>query len=153
MFVSSNSFMLGEISFINKYQNQKFNKLKNKLVLFIDDDYVNYLYFKELLTNTTEYISRATSLVQALQMLADNNNFCLIILSASLPENVNNFAIRYLKAKYSDIPVISLIDCHYRYLEEEILKAGSDICISRHTDKDHFVEVFFEVLQNSEYAK
>jgi len=147
----SNCPLPGNIPYINNYHNQEHNEFKKRSVLIIDDDYVNYLYFKELLFNITQNISRATSLHQALHLLV-NNNFCLIFISASLPENFNNFALRYIKARFHAMPVISLIDDHYRYSEEDLLKAGSDICISRHTDPEHFIEAFFEAYESSEYV-
>lgn len=138
---------------INHLHSQRFNELKKKSVLIIDDDYVNYLFFKELLTCFTQNICRSVSLSLALKMLADKSDFCLIILSSSMPENFNNFALRTIKTKYPEIPIISLIDSPYRYSEEDLLRAGSDLCISRNTDQDHFNEAFIEALELSTDAQ
>lgn len=119
-------------------------------ILFVDDEYVNYLYYKELLENKLCNISRAVSLEQALQMLADKNDYSLIIISASIPENFNYSMFRTLKVKYPDIPIISLIDDQSRYADSDFLVKGSNLCIERFTDREEFIEAFYEVLESTE---
>lgn len=138
---------------INYIHDHGYSQLKGKSVLFIDDDYVNFIFFKELLTGITQNICRSVSLSQALTTLKESSDFCMIILSNSLPESFNNFALRTIKTRYPEIPIISLIDSPSRYLEADLLKAGSNLCISRYTDHDHFIEAFIEVLEFSADAQ
>jgi CheY-like chemotaxis protein len=149
-----NSVMLrGNMSLLSNTKKQILNELNKNTVLFIDDDYVNFLYFRELLSEAAETVIRAVSLTQVIQKLTVNKNICAIVLSESLPENFNNIALRYLKAKFPNIPVISIMDDHNRNLETELLNAGAELCINRYTDHDHFGEVFFEVLSIPDHAR
>jgi CheY-like chemotaxis protein len=153
MFIMPNSLNHGKKYPINNFHGHCFNQLRKKSVFVIDDDYVNFLFFKELLTGITEKIFRSVSLSQALKMLTENGDFCMIILSNSIPENFNNFAIRTIKTRYPEIPIISLIHSPSRYVEADLLRAGSNLCISRYTDQDHFIEAFLEVLEFSANAQ
>jgi CheY-like chemotaxis protein len=153
MIEAIDSLLKRNISPLNHRNLQSLEQMKNISVLFIDDDYVNFSYFKELLAGITDDILRAVSLTQALQMLTDNSHFYLIILSASLPENFNNFALKKVKVKFPDIPVITLITHYSRYKETDLLEAGSILCVSRYSDRDHIIEVFNEVIEISRNAK
>lgn len=151
--------MIKAVDYINRGSATNINPINsvskefnNISVLFVDDDFVNFTYFRDLINEIIYNIFRAVSLKQALQMLADSQDFTLIILSASLPENFNNFAIRSIKTRYPSIPVIATVNNYNRYLESDLLKAGSNICISRYIDRDHLVEVFKETIEFSRNA-
>jgi len=140
-------------SYVNSYRKVFHDRFNRISVLFIDDDYVNYLYFKELLNESVKNIYRAVSLSQAIEKLSSGNNFQIIFLSASLPENFNNFALQYIKKRFPKLPVITLLDSQCRNLESDMLKAGSEMCISRYTDQEHIIDAFYEVLESTEYAR
>jgi CheY-like chemotaxis protein len=121
--------------------------LKDKCILFIEDDYVNYLYFKELLSEAGWSILRALTLSQALHLFTVNSNIGLVVLSASLPENINNEVLRFLKSKYPFLPIITIINNNLEYSEDRCLLAVSDTCVNHHTDSAHFIEVIKEFLE------
>jgi CheY-like chemotaxis protein len=127
--------------------------LNLKSIIFIDDDYVNFIYFNELLVNTKLNIHRAISLSQALQQMTKFPEINLIVLSASLPENFNNLALRYLKEHFPFLSIITLMDTYNEQLETEFIKAGSDTCLNRHTNQEHFVELISEFLHQNKYSK
>jgi CheY-like chemotaxis protein len=136
----------GIIPKLNKLPNPEVKELNSLSVLFIDDDFVNYTYYRELIKETASNIFRAVSLKQALQMLTDNKCISLIIMSASLPENFNNFALRNIKSRFPAIPIITSLNSYSRYMEADLLKAGSNGCISRYIDREHLIEVFKDAL-------
>lgn len=148
------SFLLpeGGPSGLNVLTDERLMGLKEKSVLFIDDDYVNFLYYKEMISDIAPKIIRTISLQQAMQKLVCDADICLIVLSASLPDNHQNFALKYLKAQYPYIPVIILLSSHSRQSESEFLLAGADTCINHHTNHDHFTEILLETVDFSEYS-
>lgn len=123
-----------------------------KTILFIEDDYVNYLYFKELLKNSNSIYIRTISLSQAINILTNTGMVSLIILSASLSENKNNSVLRQIKSKYKNIPIITIIDDNIQQSDIEYLRTEGDIYINKYTDQDHFMAVMADLLGKIEYS-
>jgi DNA-binding NtrC family response regulator len=122
-----------------------------KIILFIDDDYVNFLYFKELLKNTNSVFIRTISYLQALHELILKKDISFIVLSSALSENVDNFVLKQLKSGYPTIPVITIIDDNTLQSEIEYLQSEGNIYINRYTDQDHFIAVMTDLLEEKRY--
>jgi response regulator RpfG family c-di-GMP phosphodiesterase len=117
--------------------------------LFIDDEYVNYLYFSELLNSTSVEIIQAISLSQAIHWLNSQTEIKIIFISAAFAESFNDSVIRLLKEKYTTIPII--------FIEDDLPGRKSKKChqwergyfIDRYIDSDHLTETIIDVLESS----
>lgn len=122
---------------------------ENTRLLFIDDDYVNYLYFTELLENSGGEIIRTVSVSQALFKLKLEKNIKIIYISAPFAGSFDYKIIRFLKDKYLSIPIVTIIDNQSREAQQRCLEEGSDCCIDRHIDSDHLIESIMDLLESS----
>jgi DNA-binding NtrC family response regulator len=124
----------------------------SRCILFIDDDYVNFLYFNELLKDTRFHFIRAISLLQALHILTVNNNICIIFLSNSISENQDNFIHKQIKSRYPEIEIITIIDNNNLKSEIEILKMQGDLYINMQIDQDQIMALISELTEEIEYS-
>lgn len=122
-------------------------------LLFIDDDYVNFLYFNELLRDSGGEIFRAVSISQALYRLKFEEGINLIFISALFAENINDRIIRFLKDKFLSIPFITIIDNQPKKVQQKYIELGSDYNIKRHIDSHHLIESIRNILESSLFTK
>lgn len=122
-------------------------------LLFIDDDYVNFLYFRELLEGTGAEIIRAISVSQAIYKLKYAEEIKMVFISAVFAESFNYAIIRFLKDKFSFIPVVTIVDDLSVEAQAKCIEEGSDYYIDRHIDSDHLVESIIDNLTLSHYNK
>ena len=120
--------------------------LKDKSILYIEDDYVNYLYFKDLLLATHINLRRAINLKQALHILTVSSDINLIALSLTLTDNINNVVLEYIRAKYPYLPLILINSTNIDLTNINTLKSRYDTCINLHTDSSHLIEAIQEML-------
>jgi DNA-binding NtrC family response regulator len=125
---------------------------ENRLILFIDDDYVNYLYFKELFNETNTELIQTTSLAQSLHILTIESKICLILLSSSFIENKDNILSKTIKLMYPYIPIITVIDDTTQQSDIDYLQAKSEIYINRYTDQDYIIEVLSNLFEETKHS-
>lgn len=145
---SRNIFIMGTIDRENSVCLQEKTRL-----LFIDDNYVNFLYFNELLIDSGGEIIRAVSISQALYKLKFEDGITLIFISASFAENNDYTIIRFLKDKFLSIPIISIIDDQPNKVQQKCLEKGSDYIIKRHFDSNYLIEMIRDILESSLFNK
>jgi CheY-like chemotaxis protein len=59
-------------------------KLEGIRIFFIDDDYVNYLFFSEMLSDTGVIFYRAFTLTKTLEVLQEESCISLIVVSSAI---------------------------------------------------------------------
>ncbi len=118
-----------------------------KKVLIIEDDYVNYLYVRDILSQTKIIIKRAISLNQLYSQYRSFEKIDLIIINLNIEDNQDCDGVRMIKQLHPQIPVIgitgydSIYEERYRYLE-----AGCDTFISKHLDSDQLLSTINELI-------
>ncbi|UCH13307.1 MAG: response regulator [Bacteroidales bacterium] len=134
---------------INSTVNMKFN-WQNKTLMVIEDDYVSFLFLKDVLSKTRIKIKRAISLKQSLDFLAANNNkIDLIIVNASiLGENVYK-SILEIKRLNQLIPIIAKTDQYSVEIQSSCIEAGCDTYIYSHIDVSQLLITIDELLDKS----
>jgi DNA-binding NtrC family response regulator len=143
---------LDRVSLAKDITNYLIDHQDYRTILYIDDDYVNFLYIKDLLKNTNSVLIQAVSLSHALHTLAVNSRLSLIVLSDSLSENSDNFMQNEIKSRYPYIPIMIVVNDNTLQSDIEYLKSGGYIFINWHTDHDHLIEVITELLREKEYS-
>ena len=119
-----------------------------KEIVLLDDEYVNYLYFNEMLTGTSFRIIRAITLEQALVKITQSNDVKAIVVSCSTIGNNGADAIRVIKHLFTDLPVIAIIDSDIFQNHSNCHFAGADTYLNRHTNREHLVEIMEDLLSN-----
>ena len=83
---------------------------QGKKIMIVEDDYVNYLYFNEILSCTHVSLIRAVSLQEAFDMLTSGKRFDLVIINTGMPGNEECRSIKRLKLLWPNLPLIALSD-------------------------------------------
>ncbi len=120
------------------------NCFAGKGILYIDNEYMNFLYFTELLKDTGAKISRAISLSQTLHKLKVVRGIKTIVISSSLSDNTFRKILKHIREKYPSMPLITILNDDNGFVSNKYLEAGSDACISKHTDSSRLIEALKE---------
>jgi CheY-like chemotaxis protein len=131
--------------------NDELTSLKGETILFLEDDHVNYLYFRDLLLDTGATITRAINFSQALHTLTISSNISLVLLSASFAENIDNVVLKHIRTKYSFLPLIVILNKNINRIDRSIMRSKCDTSIDFYTDSSHFIEVIKEILSPSNF--
>jgi len=133
---------------INTTANMKFN-WQNKTLLIIEDDYVSFLFLKDLLSTTRIKIKRAISFKQSLDLLASGIKIDLIIINVKiLGENILK-SILEIKSHNQLIPIIAITDQYSADTQSSCIEAGSDTYIYSHIDSTQLLNTIDELLDKS----
>lgn len=127
----------------NSHQN-----LQEKNILYIDDEYVNFLYFSELLSGTGANVLRACSDSQALMSVASDCRISLAIISASFIGRINFQVVSQLKSIAPHLPVIGIIGSNNIRNVNKFLEMGCDLYLNRHIDSNQLGEIICELLED-----
>ncbi len=132
-------------------QSNEFERMSEKLegirILFIDDDYVNYLFFSEMLSDTGVIFYRAFTLTKTLEVLQEESCISLIVVSSAISRKTGYNIVRSIKKNYPSIPVITILDEKNPFIESANQEAGSDLFISRYVDKHNLIEAIEELMK------
>jgi PleD family two-component response regulator len=122
------------------------NELHYSTILYIDDEYVNYLYLSELLAETGATFHRVYSAGQAINFLISNKTISLVIVSATFAEKTGNEIIRVIKEINPSLPVIIILWDSSTKKEITSMEAGSDLILSGFIDKSNLLEALSELI-------
>jgi DNA-binding response OmpR family regulator len=126
----------------------KFN-WHNKTLLIIEDDYVSYLYLKDVLSNTRIKIKRAVSVKQAQTLLASKNKIDLIIVNVNiLGKNIYK-SILEIKSFNQLIPIIAITNQYSMDTQTECIESGCDTYIYSNIDSSQLLLSIDELLDKS----
>jgi CheY-like chemotaxis protein len=106
----------------------------NKKILIVEDDYVNYLFFHEMLSGSYACLIRAVSVQEAFDILSSGTRFNLMIINSCIPGNEDCHAMKKVKHHWPDLPVIALSSCDSNEKKGRCQPAGCDIIINRNID-------------------
>ena len=107
---------------------------KGKRILIVEDDYVNYLYFHEILSGANACLIRAVSLQEAFDMITSAIRFDLLIINTSIPGNENCRSIKRMKMLWPDLRVIAIAGCDCNGRNKNCYQAGCDTLVHQHID-------------------
>jgi CheY-like chemotaxis protein len=119
---------------------------KNKRILIVEDDYVNYLYFHEILSGANACLLRAVSLQEAFDMITSAIRFDLLIINTSIPGNENCRSIKRIKMLWPDLRVIAIAGCECNVRNIDCSHAGCDTLVNQHIDSNEMMSVVDELL-------
>ncbi len=111
---------------------------KGKRILIVEDDYVNYLYFHEILSGANACLIRAVSLQEALDMITSAIRFDLLIINTSIPGNENCRTVKRMKLLWPDIRIIAIAGCDCTN-RRQCCPAGCDTLISYNVDSNEMM--------------
>jgi DNA-binding NarL/FixJ family response regulator len=119
----------------------------NRQILIIEDDYVNFLYLRDVLTPSHAEIKRIFSLNEVLEQFISEYNFDLIILNTTISGNEDCRAISRVKAINPNIPVLAFADHECKIRSQKCMHTGCDIFISLRMDDDELLLTIDELLK------
>ena len=111
--------------------------------LYIDDDYVNYLYFRELFSDSLYNILGATTLNQAFQTMLLQKDIGLVVISDLFMNEENTALLRLFRKSFPDVPLILMV--YDNKPLDSFSELGFDLYINRQTDREHLIESISEL--------
>jgi len=118
---------------------------QGKRILIVEDDYVNYLFFHEILSFSYACLIRAVSLQEAFDMLASGNRFDLIIINTAIPGNENCRSVKRMKLLWPHIRVIAIAGCACDNKNSRCFPTGCDTMINLDIDSYDMCNVVNEM--------
>jgi len=98
--------------------------LKNKRILVVEDDSANYLFIESFLKRTRAEITWAKDGVQAIDLYKDSNHFDMILMDIRMPRMNGIEAIKIIRKKDKQLPIIALTAYAFANDREKALQAG-----------------------------
>jgi signal transduction histidine kinase len=120
--------------------------LSGKTILVAEDEETNYLFLKELFSNSKCHILWAKNGYDTIQLCEKYPNINLILMDIKMPEMDGFKATNILKNLYPDLPIIAVTAYAMPEDKEKALKAGCDGYISKPISKKMLVENIAKVL-------
>lgn len=115
---------------------------KNKVILVVEDDIVNYQFIEALLEKTQVQLLHAENGTQALELCKTISKIDLILMDIKLPE-VNGYEItKEIKSFRKDIPIIAQTAFSLNDVKERCLESGCNDIIIKPVD----IEIFMSKL-------
>lgn len=115
-------------------------------ILVADDNEVNYLYLKELLSGLNASITWATNGVEAVEMVKKNPNIDLVLMDIKMPVMDGYEATREVKKLREDLPVIAQTAYAFSTDREKAFEAGCDDYIAKPISRQKFIEKIYKHL-------
>jgi len=117
----------------NGSKNVSLNELnwKNRKILIVEDEDLNYMFLEKLLANTGIEMIRASTGIEAIDAVKNENTIDLILMDIKLPEMDGLTATREIKKINPIIPVIAQTAYAMKGDREEIMEAGCDAYIAK----------------------
>lgn len=139
-------FMLANIPQpVSKNLTVDFDQLKDKgfHILIVDDDEINLFLAQQMLEKLGIRSSTTNGGKQALQLLADNQHFDLIMMDVSMPEMDGYTTCKLIRQQgYSQLPIIAVTAHAIKTEYEKSRQAGMDAYLT----KPFTLEKLYEVL-------
>ena len=110
----------------------KINNLiwKDKKLLIVEDEDLNFLFLKNLLSTTGFEIHRATTGIEAIEAVK-RQNLDIILMDIKLPEMDGMAATREIKKLKPEIPIIAQTAYAMKGDKENVMKAGCNDYIAK----------------------
>jgi signal transduction histidine kinase len=110
---------------------QKKYNFKGKSILVAEDEDSSYSYIESVLKNTNASIVRAKNGQETIDLVKQNNSFDLILMDIQMPVVSGYAAIKSIKSKFKELPII--VQTAYAFIEQKdkILNSGCNALISK----------------------
>ncbi len=103
---------------------------KNRKILIVEDEDLNFLFLDKLLNTTGIEVIRAITGIEAINAVK-NNTVDIILMDIKLPEMDGITATREIKKTNPEIPIIAQTAYAMKGDREEIMEAGCDAYIAK----------------------
>lgn len=131
-----------------------FSILKDKNILICEDNNLNVLITKNLLTKYGVIVEVASNGKTAVEMVQNNNSYDLILMDIRMPEMDGFTATRYIRALANDIckniPIIALSASAFTETINESSDAGMNDFIIKPIEPKVFYEKIIKLLEKGE---
>ncbi|HPQ35074.1 MAG TPA: ATP-binding protein [Tenuifilaceae bacterium] len=117
-----------------------------KKILITEDNEINYLYFKQLLTQINAEFSWAANGLEAVEMVRSNPSIDLVLMDIKMPVKDGLEATREIKKIRNDLPIIAQTAYAFESDKEKALAAGCDDYISKPINRDRLIEMLSKYL-------
>ena len=108
----------------------------NRVVLITEDEEVNFFYLKTLLKKTEAIILRAKNGKEAVDIIAEHKGGVdLILMDKNMPVMDGYEAMRIIKSKHPDLPIIAQTAYTLNNDRHKCLKAGFNDYIAKPVNK------------------
>lgn len=108
----------------------------NRVVLITEDEEVNFFYLKTLLKKTEARILRAKNGKEAVDIIADyKGDIDLVLMDINMPVMDGYEAMRIIKSKHPDLPIIAQTAYTMNNDRRKCLKAGFNDYIAKPINK------------------
>lgn len=125
------------------HEEQQINNLdpiwKDKVVLVVEDDLINYQFIEALLEKTQVQLLHAENGIQALELCKNINKIDLILMDIKLPEKNGYEITKEIKAFRKDIPIIAQTAFSINDVKERCFESGCSDIIIKPVDIDIFM--------------
>jgi response regulator RpfG family c-di-GMP phosphodiesterase len=129
-----------------------FENIKEKKILLLEDQFVNYLFLKELFNTVGAVVIRALSFEQSLKIVHLSHEIDLIITNDTILNNANKGMVDYVIHE-TNVPLIMIcnqIQSSSRILAESY---GIKFIASMESDSRHLCEVVSDALNKKVQIK
>jgi CheY-like chemotaxis protein/nitrogen-specific signal transduction histidine kinase len=113
---------------------------KNRIILVVEDDLVNYQFIEALLEKSQVQLLHATNGDQALDLCRTIHKIDLILMDLKLPEKNGYEITKEIKALRSDIPIIAQTAFPLSEVREKCLKSGCEDVVSKPIEIELFLD-------------
>jgi signal transduction histidine kinase/CheY-like chemotaxis protein len=122
---------------------------KDKVLLIVEDDDINYQFIDALLEKTQVQIIRAENGLQALELVKTINKIDLILMDIKLPEKNGYEITKEIKELRKDIPIIAHTAFQMSEVKEKCLEAGCIDVITKPIEIPLFLSTVNKYLMSS----
>jgi len=122
---------------------------KNKVILLVEDEEINKIFFKDLLSETKVTLLYADNGQQAVDIIRENKPVDLILMDVIMPVMDGLQATRLIKKIKAEIPVIAQTALAFTDEKIRIMEAGCDDYIEKPIIKDLLFELIDRYLKKS----
>jgi len=110
--------------------------LSRKTILIVDDELVNLILFKKLLSETNANILTAANGIIAIEQCNDNPEIDLVLMDIKMPEMDGQTAMKLIKEFRPDLPIIAQTAYALQNEKEMFLNNGFDGYVSKPIKKE-----------------
>lgn len=126
-----------------RYQNMS---KTTKYILIAEDNEINYLYLKQLLSSIDAKFIWVKNGIDAIEQVKCNHEIDIVLMDVKMPEMDGYEATRTLKKIRKDLPVIAQTAYAFESDREKAIQAGCDDYISKPINRERFVEMVMKYL-------
>ncbi len=119
-------------------------KWNEKTILIVEDEVNNHAYLEELLSATGVKLHHAWDGKEALEKVENHPEISLVLMDIKMPVMDGFEAIKHIKHRNPDIPVIALTAYAMMGEKENALCAGFDNYISKPINQDVLLQILSE---------